>query len=50
MDQKSSKQFNNKVVKDLKARKDFKPGDLLTKAQATNKRPTKRTVAVLGLI
>lgn len=50
MDTKQAKQFNKKVVKDMKARKDFKPGDLLTKAQATSKKPTQKTVGILGLI
>ncbi len=45
MDSKESKKFRAKVIKDMRA-KPAKPGDLLT----SKRRPSKRTVAVLGLI
>lgn len=40
------KKFNNKVLKSVKAKKDFKPGELLT----SKKRPSQNLVAILGLI
>ncbi len=49
MNQKQAKKFTKQVQKDMKV-KIKAPGDLLTQAQATSRKPTKRTVAILGLI
>lgn len=50
MDKQSAKKFNKQVLKDMRITKPLQPGDLLSKAQTTTKRPTRKTTAVLGLL
>lgn len=47
MNAKQTKQSNTKVIKDMKAKKDFKPGDLLKSKRKLSKRTL---VSVMGLV